>query len=71
MLTLRVAAETPAARAGLMAGDIIVKANGRAVTRVAELRNALFAQPETVKLEILRKGDTRTLEIQLRRKGTE
>jgi membrane-associated protease RseP (regulator of RpoE activity) len=71
LLTLRVAAETPAARAGLVAGDIIVKANGRSVTRVAELRNALFAQPETVKLEILRKGEPKTLEIQLRRKGTE
>jgi membrane-associated protease RseP (regulator of RpoE activity) len=71
LLTLRVAAETPAARAGLMAGDIIVKANGRAVTRVAELRNVIFAHPETLKLEILRKGDTRTLEVQIRRKGTE
>jgi membrane-associated protease RseP (regulator of RpoE activity) len=71
LLTLRVVPETPAARAGLQAGDIVVKANGRSVTRVADLRSLLWAEPETVKLEILRKGDTRTIEIQARKRGTE
>jgi membrane-associated protease RseP (regulator of RpoE activity) len=71
LLTLRVVPETPAARAGLVAGDIIVKANNRAVTSVADLRNLLFAQPETLKVEVLRKGETKTLEIQTRRRGND
>jgi membrane-associated protease RseP (regulator of RpoE activity) len=71
LLTLRVAPETPAARAGLRAGDIVVKANNQTVERVADLRGLLFSQPETLKIEVLRKGETKTLEIQTRRKGSE
>lgn len=63
LLTLRVVPETPAARAGLQAGDIVKKANGREVTRVANLRNVLFESSGTVKLEVLRKGETKTIEI--------
>ena len=69
LLTVRVAPETPAARAGLIAGDVVLKANNRAVTRVADLRSILIAQPETLKLEVLRKGERKTLEIQKLRKG--
>jgi membrane-associated protease RseP (regulator of RpoE activity) len=68
LLTLRVAAETPAARAGLQAGDVIVKANDRAVTKVSDLRQILFANPEMLKLEILRNRETRTLDVPLQRK---
>lgn len=71
LLTLRVVPETPAARAGLMVGDIVVKANGRALSRVADLRNLIFEHPGTLKLEIVRKGETRTLDVQTRRKGSE
>ena len=71
LLTLRVVPETPAARAGLLTGDIVVKANNKSISRVADLRNMLFAQPETLKLEVLRKGETKILEIQKLRKGNE
>jgi membrane-associated protease RseP (regulator of RpoE activity) len=71
LLTLRVAPETPAARAGLKPGDIIVKANNREVSRVADLRSLLFAHPETLKLEVLRKGERKTLEVVTKRKGSD
>jgi membrane-associated protease RseP (regulator of RpoE activity) len=67
LLTLRVAAETPAARAGLQAGDVIVKANDRTITKVSDLRQILFANPEALKLEILRNRETRTLDVPLQR----
>ena len=66
LLTLRVAPETPAARAGLQPGDIVKKANGREINRVANLRGALSETPGTIKLEVLRKGDTKTIEIKTR-----
>jgi membrane-associated protease RseP (regulator of RpoE activity) len=69
LLTLRVVPETPAARAGLQPGDVIVKAANRAVSTVPELRSLLMNAPETLKLEVLRKGETRTLEIRTQRKA--
>ncbi len=66
VLTLRVIAGTPAARAGLQAGDVIVKANDQQVGNVSQLRRILLTRPERVKLEILRQGATRTLELQTR-----
>lgn len=66
VLTLRVASETPAARAGLQPGDVIVKIDDRAVRTVAELRRAISAKPEGVKLEVIRKGSTKTLELKTR-----
>lgn len=68
LLTLRVAPETPAARAGLVAGDIIVKANDRGVTTVPELRRILLTNPETLKLEVLRNRETKTLDVPIERK---
>ncbi len=71
LLTLRVAPETPAARAGLQPGDIVLKANGREMSHVAGLRNMLFHESGTIKLEVLRKGDNKTLEIKTRSKGSD
>jgi membrane-associated protease RseP (regulator of RpoE activity) len=68
LLTLRVVPETPAARAGLQSGDIVVKANDRTVTTVTDLRGALFAQTGALKIEVVRKGATKKLEIQTQRK---
>jgi membrane-associated protease RseP (regulator of RpoE activity) len=68
LLTLRVAPETPAARAGLVPGDIVLKANGREVTGVPALRKLLFDGTGTLDLEVLRKGDTKKVEIQTRHK---
>jgi membrane-associated protease RseP (regulator of RpoE activity) len=70
VLTLRVVPETPAARAGLQAGDIVKKANGREVSRVANLRNVLFESNGSIKLEVLRKGETKMIEIK-RNKGSD
>lgn len=67
VLTLRVLPETPADRAGLQSGDVIVKAKDRAVTRVAELRSIVANNPDGVKLEIVRKGKQQTLELKTRR----
>lgn len=66
VLTLRVVDGTPAAKAGLQPGDVIVKANDQTINSVAELRRILLARPDRVKLEILRQGATRTLELQTR-----
>ena len=66
LLALRVLPETPADRAGLQPGDVVVKAKDRSVRTVAELRSIVAANPDGVKLEIRRKGQTRTLELKTR-----
>lgn len=67
LLTLKVAPETPADRAGLQSGDVVLKAKDRTVQSVDDLRTIIAANPDGVKLEILRKGQVRTLEIKTRR----
>jgi len=66
LLALKVLPETPADRAGLQPGDVIVKAKDRAVRTVAELRSVIAANPDGVKLEVRRKGAMRTLELKTR-----
>ena len=66
LLALKVLPETPADRAGLQPGDVVVKAKDRAVRTVAELRSIIAANPDGVKLEVRRKGQTRTLELKTR-----
>jgi S1-C subfamily serine protease len=57
LLVLQVAPSTPAARAGLQAGDVVVEANGRAVARPSELREAFTrADGQEVRLTVLRDG---------------
>jgi S1-C subfamily serine protease len=63
VLTLHVVPETPADRAGLQAGDVIVKAKDRPVYRVSDLRAIVASNPDGVKLEVLRKGQKQTLEL--------
>ena len=62
LLVLRVADETPAARAGLQAGDVVMRANGRPISTVHELR-ALLHGGEAIKLDVMRKGQARTIEL--------
>ena len=66
LLVLRVAPGTPAARAGLEAGDVVTRVDGRAVNDVADLRSALAGgnSATALKLEIVREGRTRTLDLE-------
>ena len=66
LLVLRVAPETPADRAGLHAGDVIVRAKGRDVRRVDDLRAIVRANPDSIKLDVLRKGVSRSIELKTR-----
>jgi S1-C subfamily serine protease len=68
LLAVRVADDTPAARSGLRAGDVIVEANDTEVRAIADLRRAIVRtdrrEDRNVKLEVIRKGKRQ--EIQLR-----
>ncbi|HEU4455286.1 MAG TPA: PDZ domain-containing protein [Longimicrobium sp.] len=68
LLVLQVAPESPAARAGLEAGDVVIQAGGRAVEDVGDLREA-FADDEdsTVRLTVLREGRRRELDVRWER----
>jgi S1-C subfamily serine protease len=67
VIVLKVAAETPAARAGLQAGDVVVRVNDQPVSEIAELRRAVArAQtraPRTVTLHVVRRGQRRDLQM--------
>jgi Do/DeqQ family serine protease len=58
---------SPAEKAGLRAGDIVVAVNGRPVRGAAELRAQLGVIPagETIELRIQRGGETRTLRVRI------
>jgi hypothetical protein len=68
VLTLRVAPATPAARARLEPGDVIVSVEGRPVRSVGELRAALreasASRPQGVRLGVVRRGERQELVLQ-------
>jgi S1-C subfamily serine protease len=64
VLVLQVSRSTPAARAGLQGGDIIVRAAGRTVGSVADLRRAFGDEDGNVRLEVVRQGQRRQLEVE-------
>jgi serine protease Do len=59
--------DSPARRAGVEPGDIIVKVNGKDVDRVSTLqREVRMHQPgETIEVEVVRYGDRKTFKIRL------
>jgi S1-C subfamily serine protease len=64
VLVLRVAPESPAARAGLRAGDVVSRVNGEEVRSTRELRLGVArARGEEVRLDVVRRG--RTIELRL------
>lgn len=63
-LVIDVAAETPAARAGLQAGDVIVRAGGEEVADPEDVRRALNrADAGQVELQVIRQGRRETLSL--------
>jgi putative serine protease PepD len=58
---------TPASKAGLQSGDVIVRLDGRKVTNASELSQAIDAHRpgDTVSLTYTRNGSTRTVSVKL------
>ncbi len=66
VLVLRVIDDTPAARAGVKAGDVIVAVAGKDIEDTEDLRRALRDREKgPVDLKIVRKGATQTLRPEL------
>jgi len=59
--------DTPAAKAGIDAGDVITSVNGNAIKDSRELAREIssMAPGSTAKLEILRKGEQKTIDVTL------
>jgi Do/DeqQ family serine protease len=62
-----VQAGSPAAKAGLEAGDIVLSINGRKVKNSMDVRNAvgLLGVNEKVAVQVLHKGETQTVEAKI------
>lgn len=65
VLVVRVPDGTPAADAGLLAGDVIVSVNGAAVDDVSSLRRRIsrVRSGDPIRLEVVRKNQRRTIEL--------
>jgi S1-C subfamily serine protease len=66
-----VRADSPAERAGLTAGDVIVEFGGRAVKDLYDFSEALYShQPgDAVSVIVLRNGDRKQLTVHLGKRG--
>jgi serine protease Do len=65
LLIREVAQDSPAARAGLAPGDLIVAAAGQPVRTVDDLSSALQAVGDTIELNVLRGTDERSIQVAL------
>jgi serine protease Do len=59
--------DTPAAKAGIMAGDVITAVNGNAIkdSRTLAREISAMAPGSSAKLDVLRKGETKTITVTL------
>ena len=66
-LVNQVTPKSPAEKAGLKSGDVILKINGTSISRTGDLLNVLnrTAPDQTIQLEILRDDKTRTISATL------
>jgi membrane-associated protease RseP (regulator of RpoE activity) len=66
LLVTQVSEASPMARAGIEAGDVIVRAGGAELDDVGELRRAFSAahQEGKLRLDVIRQGNRRTVELQ-------
>jgi membrane-associated protease RseP (regulator of RpoE activity) len=67
VLVLEVMKDTPAERAGLRSGDVITRVAGHEVGNASQLIEALGDRQGRVSIEVLRKGQRRTVEATLER----
>ena len=67
VLVSDVAPRSPADEAGILRGDVVLEFDGKEVHSTARLRNlvAMRGSKATVKVEVLRKGRARTIEVRL------
>ena len=59
----------PAARAGLLVGDVLLGVAGESVEDAASLRDSLTRAGDTVRLHVMRGGETREVEVGLESSG--
>jgi S1-C subfamily serine protease len=69
VLIREVAEESPASRAGLTSGDLIVAAAGQPVTAPDDLFDALQSASGTIELKIVRGTDERTVQVAFTKDG--
>ena len=65
LLIRDVAEDSPAARAGLASGDLIVAVGGQPVRTIDDLSGSLQAAGDTIELSILRGTDERSIQVAL------
>lgn len=72
VLVLEVLDDTPAQKAGIAAGDVIVSVDGEPVAETAELASELRKKEEgPVRLEVVRRGSRQTVTAQLEKRDFE
>jgi membrane-associated protease RseP (regulator of RpoE activity) len=70
VLVVQVLEDTPAQKAGIRAGDVIVRIDGEMVSDPDELVKALGSSDGSVDIVLVRKGDRRTIRTELERGAT-